>query len=134
MVDPEDATRVLARSKAEGARRRRIFRRSLGILGLAVTATVMSVLGSQTAMAQDEPPRTGGAYWYGRYGCTSCHGTRGEGTLMAPPLAGTPLNEDGIALRIRTPLLLMPDYPPDVMPEEQLRAIAEYVRSFAPAP
>jgi mono/diheme cytochrome c family protein len=85
--------------------------------------------------AQQEPPRTGGPYWFGRYGCSACHGGRTEGTLIGPPIAGRPdgpFTYERILQQVRTPLALMPDFPPDVLPDERVKAIADYIATFEP--
>jgi mono/diheme cytochrome c family protein len=120
------------------AARRALLRRLLPLLaaGGLVWPLGGAVLSQAAPLAQQEPPRTGGAYWAGRYGCTACHGARGEGTPIGPPLTGrpdSPLSYEVYLHQVRTPLLLMPDYPPEVLPDERVLAIAEYFWSQEPA-
>lgn len=119
------------------------WRRTLARAGAALTALVAiglvagsGALHGEAAPLPQEPPRTGGAYWFGRYGCSACHGGRGEGTPIGPSIVGrpdSPLPADQIVRQVRTPLLLMPDYPPSVVPDDQLAAIIEYVYTLEPA-
>ncbi len=111
--------------------------------GLAVLAAVCIVGGARpisseaAPTAQQEPARTGGAYWAGRYGCVACHGVRGEGTLIGPAIVGrpdSPLSYELYLRQLRTPLLLMPDYPPESVSDAQVRAILEHFSQFEPAP
>jgi mono/diheme cytochrome c family protein len=106
--------------------------RLVAALGAAVLLAGGGVL---TANAQQEPPRTGGQYWFGRYGCSACHGGRTEGTEIAPPIAGRadgPFTYDRILKQVRTPLALMPDFPPEVLPDDRVQAIADYIATFEP--
>jgi virginiamycin B lyase len=101
--------------------------------GALLSLASLQVMGAPAA--QQEPVRAGGPYWYGRYGCSACHGGRGEGTLIAPQLAGrpdSPLSYERILKQVRSPQALMPDFPPDVLPDEKVRAIADFVASFEP--
>jgi virginiamycin B lyase len=100
-----------------------------GLLGMACLEVMSAPAGQQ------EPPRTGGQYWFGRYGCSACHGGKGEGTLIAPQIAGrpdSPLSYERILQQVRSPIALMPDFPPDVLPDEKVKAIADFVATFEP--
>jgi mono/diheme cytochrome c family protein len=110
-------------------------------LGLG-SALWLGTLAAQAAPSQQDvprpgvPPRAGGAYWFNRY-CAACHGPQGEGTLIGPRLAGRPdgpLSYETILYRVRQPLLLMPDFPPELVPDERVREIADYLASLHSAP
>jgi mono/diheme cytochrome c family protein len=93
-------------------------------------------VGQAAPAPQQEPPRTGGAYWYTRYGCSACHGQNGLGTLIGPPIVGLstgPLSDNDIVLQVRSPADLMPDYPPAVLSDERLQAIIAHIRTLEPA-
>jgi mono/diheme cytochrome c family protein len=114
------------------------LRRAAGALAVAAAAASLWVGTITTAAAplpQQEPPRTGGQYWYGRY-CPGCHGGRGEGTPIGPPLVGRPDSPLAVELlmdRVRNPLLLMPDFQASAISDEKLLAIAEYIQTLEPA-
>ena len=134
MTDGIPLTRGVRRSRRGSARHRLVL--ALAALGVAV-ATSAGVSSLQAApAAQQEPPRTGGAYWYSRYGCVACHGGQGEGTLIGPQIANrpdSPLAAERIIAQTRRPLGLMPDYPDTVVSNEQLQAIMERIWSFETA-
>lgn len=110
---------------------------ALAVLAVAGGLLATTALDSRAApAAQQEPPRTGGQYWAGRYGCTACHGPQGQGTPIGPALVGrpdSPLSYEVFLQQVRTPLLLMPDFPPDVLSDEKVRAITEYYHQFEAA-
>lgn len=66
------------------------------VCGVALASLMYIVLsGSAELFAQSQPPvreidRTTGAYYYGRYGCSACHGGAGAGTVIGVPIAGRP--------------------------------------------
>jgi virginiamycin B lyase len=101
--------------------------------GLLLSLASLQVMGAP--LAQQEPPRAGGQYWFGRYGCAACHGGRGEGTLIGPQIAGrpdSPLSYERILKQVRTPIALMPDFPADVLPDEKIKAIADFIATLEP--
>jgi len=107
-----------------------------GALWLGVLGVQAAPSSQQDVPRPGEPPRTGGAYWLGRY-CAGCHGARGEGTIIGPALAGRPdgpLSYETILSRVRQPLLLMPDIPPELLPDERVREIADYLASLQSSP
>src|SRR5712692_9707607 len=107
------------------------IRRSLRWGALAAAAlTGSGLLSASGAMAQQEPPRAGGQYWFGRYGCTACHGGDGKGTLIGVPVVARPdstLTADFITRQIRTPRDVMPDFSPEVVSDEKLQALITYI-------
>jgi mono/diheme cytochrome c family protein len=126
-------------SSIPGDRRRTAsLRRAAGTLALAsaVAALWAGTLPTSAApLLQDAPPRSGGQYWAGRYGCTACHGGRGEGTPIGPQLVGrpdSPLSYEFVLNQVRTPLMIMPDFPASVVSDEKVQAIVEYFHSFEP--
>ena len=113
------------------------IRRSLRWGALAAAAlTGSGLLSASGAMAQQEPPRAGGQYWFGRYGCTACHGGDGKGTLIGVPIVGrpdSPLSADFIMHQLRSPRQYMPDFPADVLSDEKAQAIIDYVHTLETA-
>ena len=114
------------------------LRRAAGALALASAAATLwagTLPTSAAPLPQDAPPRSGGQYWAGRYGCVACHGGRGEGTPIGPQLVGrpdSPLSYEFMLHQVRTPLLIMPDFPASVVSDEKVQAIVEYFHSFEP--
>ncbi len=115
------------------------LRRAAGALAVAAAAAALWTSAPPTAAApqqQSEPPRTGGQYWAGRYGCVACHGARGEGTPIGPQLVGrpdSPLSYEFVLHQVRTPVLIMPDFPESIVSDDKVAAIVEYFHSFEPA-
>ena len=105
--------------------------RQLRWLAVALVAAVGSGLFTAVgALAQQEPPRSGGQYWFGRYGCTACHGGDGKGTLIGIPIVArpdSPLSYDFILHQVRQPRQYMPDFAPEVLSDEKVRAIVDYI-------
>lgn len=66
-------------------------------------------------------------------GCLGCHGASGRGGV-GPDLANTALTFDAFLSQLRTPRDLMPQFPDEIVPDAQARAIYEYVRSVPPPP
>lgn len=62
-------------------------------------------------------------------GCAACHGARGQGSTIAPALAGHTGGQ--VERQVRAPLGLMPVFPPSKISNEELGQIAEYVESLA---
>ncbi len=65
----------------------------------------------------------------------ACHGGRAEGTLIGPQIVGRsdgPFTYERILHQVRTPLLLMPDYPEDVLSDEKVKAITDSWTSLEP--
>lgn len=63
-------------------------------------------------------------------GCAMCHGLQGEGSVIAPPVAGaSPL---AIEAMVRFGPAGMPAFSKDVLPEGELAAITAYLQSLAP--
>ncbi len=126
--------RAAMTGSGQGRRRRLGMALSTLVVILAIGAIAPSLEAAPSA--QQEPPRTGGAYWYSRYGCVACHGGQGEGTLIGPQIArrpDSPLAAERIIAQVRRPAALMPDFPDDVLSDERLTAIIERIWSFEDA-
>ncbi len=68
-----------------------------------------------------------GARLYTEKACALCHGVRAEGGL-GPPLAATPLTFLALLQVVRTPQEEMPPYAPDLITDQEVRDIYEYLR------
>src|SRR5690349_12161502 len=60
--------------------------------------------------------------------CTACHGQSGEGTDIAPALAGH--SEFAIRRQARAPIGIMTPFSPVVLPAEDLDAVVAYILSL----
>jgi mono/diheme cytochrome c family protein len=92
----------------------------------------MSLLLAASAGAQ-RSSATEGRELFIANGCYQCHGYEGQGgeaLRIAPSLYPF----EAFAQMVRRPSLEMPAYSPDVLTEEDLRSIYEYVRSIPEPP
>jgi mono/diheme cytochrome c family protein len=62
-------------------------------------------------------------------GCSTCHGTQGEGTDIAPPLGGH--TGEQVKRQVRSPVGLMPAFPPDKISDQELEQVAQYLTTLA---
>ena len=67
---------------------------------------------------------------YDAYGCYQCHGFIGQGGAAGPQLAPRPLPFEAFAEIVRQPPNRMPAYSPDVLSEQTLSLIYDYVQSI----
>jgi mono/diheme cytochrome c family protein len=93
----------------------------------------------------DEPARAGGVQsasdvgrgrqLFKNYGCSSCHGTEGQGASTGPKLAPGPLPLEAFLVVVRNPANVMPPYSEKVLTESELRDIHTFLASItAPNP
>ena len=61
-------------------------------------------------------------------GCSACHGAQGQGSAIAPALAGHTGSQ--VKRQARAPLGLMPVFPPSTISNKELSQIAEYIDSL----
>ncbi|MDA1216405.1 MAG: cytochrome c [Chloroflexi bacterium] len=61
-------------------------------------------------------------------GCAACHGQNGDGSPIAPALAGH--SEATVERQVRTPRLQMPSFTVDQISDEELELIADYIASL----
>ena len=61
-------------------------------------------------------------------GCSACHGSEGQGSAIAPGLAGHTAAQ--VKRQARAPLGLMPVFPPSKISNAELNLIAEYIESL----
>ena len=60
-------------------------------------------------------------------GCAACHGSKQEGSLIAPSLIG--ITADQLKRQVRGPLGAMPVFPPSRISDRELDEIAQFVES-----
>ncbi len=104
---------------------------------LLVFAVVVAalVLGGRMrgAGAQEEDQFPPGSEEYIEMGCYQCHGYDGNGG-GGPRLAPDPLPFEAFSSVVRRPPNVMPAYSPNVLTDEKLRDIYEYLESIPDPP
>lgn len=108
------------------------------VLVLVVSFLIAAVAaGAIRARAPEEPPedtRPGRAE-YVEMGCHQCHGYEGQGARgTGPRLAPEPLPFDMFSNWVRHPPDVMPPYSPNVLDENKLKRMHEYLDSIPPPP
>ncbi|MDX1498490.1 MAG: cytochrome c [Woeseiaceae bacterium] len=99
--------------------------------GPALLAVVLTAL-PLAAGADDHGERAaGGKELYLAYQCWQCHGYEGQGGA-APRVAPSEYPYEAFVRFVRYPNV-MPAYPTELLPEEDLRAIYDYLQTI-PAP
>lgn len=93
-------------------------------------AIVVLLLAAAGAMAS-EPARDveAGKQAFMQAGCYQCHGTVGQGGV-GPKLAPDPLPAEALIAVVRYSNGNMPAYSPQVISDDDLRRIADYLRSI----
>jgi len=66
-------------------------------------------------------------------GCAGCHGALGRGTALAPPIVGAALSAAQFLAAVRSRRGAMPAYSAEILPDQSLAAMHEYL-SAQPAP
>jgi mono/diheme cytochrome c family protein len=97
----------------------------------AGAAGLMAVLAAGVVRAQDDGSGRG---LFTANGCFQCHGYEGQGGAAGPRIAPSPYPFEAFAALVRRPANTMPAYAPSVLPEQDLRAIYDYVRTVAEPP
>ncbi len=67
-------------------------------------------------------------------GCYECHGYKGEGSRLGPPIAPGPLPLKQFVDMVQSPYGVMPAYPPRVLSTENLKLIHTYLLSIKEPP
>ena len=93
---------------------------------------VAAMTGSTMAAAQQDTSDPGGRELYTAYQCWQCHGYEGQGGA-AVRIAPTAYPFEAFARFTRHPNL-MPAYSPNVLSDDALRRIYEFVRSVPEPP
>ncbi len=73
-------------------------------------------------------PESEGQRLFTTNGCSACHGAQGQGSAIAPALAGHTGGQ--VKRQVRAPLGLMPVFPPSKISNAELGQIAEYIESL----
>lgn len=98
-----------------------------------LVATILSVVLLPAAASSEEES---GELLYHSWGCVWCHGYSGHGGAAGGPraLAPTPYTYDAFATFVRTPQRLMPPYPADILDDDKLKRIYEFVLTMEASP
>jgi mono/diheme cytochrome c family protein len=100
---------------------------------LIITLLGLAVLAPHAAFAQEsESDVSSGKALYDSFQCWQCHGYEGQGGRAGPRIAPTDFPYIAFAQFVRH-TNLMPAYSPNVLNDDQLKEIYEFVRSI-PAP
>jgi len=106
---------------------------------LAIGLSLM--LGSRCAEAQAPAEKPGnsvaknvdsGRRMFASTGCGACHGTQGQGTSLAPPIAPPPLELQALIAYARRPTGKMPAVPVATASDQDLADIYAFLKSVAP--
>ena len=89
---------------------------------------IVPKVSTETPTVAPPTPQSEGERLFIANGCSACHGVEGEGTGIAPALAGHTNGQ--VTRQARAPLGQMPVFPPSTISNEELSQIAEYVESL----
>ncbi len=71
---------------------------------------------------------------YVKMSCYACHGYQGHGGGGAPRIAPDPIPYEAFSRVVRRPPNVMPAYSPNILSDQQLRLIYQYLESIPPPP
>ena len=109
----------------------------VAIVGLAILSVLSSACASEsegpTATVANADHDAGSEATIGHdlmvaKGCAACHGQNGEGSAIAPALAGH--TEAQVKRQVRSPRFQMPAFSEDQVSDEELDAIIHYIASL----
>ena len=102
------------------------------LLGLALAALAFGTAEAQNAPKGD--PKTGLAN-FRKFGCYSCHGIVGQGTLRdGPRLNAVALGYPAVLAQLRTPRYEMPAYTAVQIPDSGVADIYAYLSNLPKSP
>jgi len=106
---------------------------------LAIGFGLMLGSGCSQAQAPAEKPGNSvaknvasGRRMFASAGCGACHGTQGQGTSLAPPIAPPPLELQALIAYARRPTGKMPAVPVATASDQDLANIYAFLKSAAP--
>ncbi len=102
------------------------------VLAVVVAALVLGGRMRGAGVQEEDPSRPGRAELI-EMGCYQCHGYEGHGG-GGPRLAPDPLPFEAFSRVVRRPPNVMPAYSPNVLTDEKLRLIYEYLESIPDPP
>lgn len=93
---------------------------------------VALLLGASAVSAADE---RSGEQLFTAFGCVLCHGSTGyRGGIGGRPIAPMQQSLDAFRILVRSPANAMPAFAPQVLSEEQLEKLYQFLRSVKPSP
>jgi mono/diheme cytochrome c family protein len=93
---------------------------------------VLLLLGAGGANAAEE---RSGKQLFTDFGCVLCHGSTGyRGGIGGRPIAPMQHSLDAFRILVRSPANAMPAFAPQVLSEEQLEKLYQFLRSVSPSP
>ncbi|HET6342157.1 MAG TPA: multiheme c-type cytochrome [Gemmatimonadota bacterium] len=99
---------------------------------LVVLSLLLSVAPVQAqGEGADSDERDEGQYLYIARGCLGCHGASGRGGV-GPALAGTRLPMEAFLHQLREPRDIMPVFPEEIVSEDDVEEIHEYLSALTP--
>jgi hydroxylamine dehydrogenase len=97
---------------------------------VALAFGFVSLLHASEVRAQQQDEGSGlGEHLYISRGCLGCHGASARGGV-GPSLAGTPLPIDAFLHQLREPRGIMPEFPEEVVSEDDAERIHTYLRAL----
>ncbi len=102
------------------------------VFAVVVAALVLGGRMRGAGVQEEDPSRPGRAELI-EMGCYQCHGYDGNGG-SGPRLAPDPLPFEAFSSVVRRPPNVMPAYSPNVLTDEKLRDIYEYLESIPDPP
>lgn len=81
--------------------------------------------GQTSAQISDAGHQLDGREIYATVGCAACHGDDAQGTDIAPALTGHSVAQ--VKRQARAPIGIMPVFSPDIISNEELQRLAEYI-------
>ena len=90
-------------------------------------------IGIGAAATQEDEATDRGKKDYVEMGCYQCHGYQGQGGA-GPRIAPKPLSLEVFTRLVRRPPNVMPAYSPQVLSDEKLKSMHEYLKSVPEPP
>jgi ubiquinol-cytochrome c reductase cytochrome c subunit len=100
------------------------------MLGMALA----SIAGAAMAQGTPSGDAKAGLASFNKYGCYTCHGIVGQGTLRDGPRLNPPMPLPAMVAQLRTPRYEMPAYTEIQMPEKDIADIYAYLVSLPKNP
>jgi mono/diheme cytochrome c family protein len=95
-------------------------------------AASLLLFGASAVNAADE---RSGEQLFKDFGCVLCHGSTGyRGGIGGRPIAPMQHSLDAFRILVRSPGKAMPAFAPQVLSEEQLKKLYQFLRSVSPSP
>ena len=101
------------------------------MLGAAMAAFAIGAAAAQDAPRGDAKA---GLATFQKYGCYSCHGIVGQGTLRDGPRLNTAIGYQAVLQQLRTPRYEMPAYTAVQISDQQVADIFAYLGSVPKGP